>query len=130
MNTLFDFVTHVKGIEYLASLTFIAVYLIYAEFLKPKPFSTVVQTGEDDIEYMKRAGSKQVLKTIGRIVTAPFVGLAYIAILPFAFFMALVSTVLNKVLAPAGREISFGWRPMEAYFSGKKHDEKKKGEKK
>lgn len=128
MNTLFDFLTHVKGVEYIASLTFIAVYLIYTEFLKPKPFSTMVKAAEEDIEYMKRAGYKQVLKSIGRIVTAPVVGLAYIAILPFAFFMALVSTVINKVLAPAGRELSFGWRPLEAYFSGEKHDEKKEVE--
>ena len=130
MNTLFDFVTHIKGVEYLASVTFIAVFLVYSQFLKPRPFSTMVQAGKEDIEYLKNEGSRQVLKTIGRVISAPFVGLAYIAILPFAFLMALVSTVINKVLGSAGREVSFGWRPLEAYLSGKKIEGKRKNEKK
>lgn len=130
MNTLFDFITHIKGIEYIAALSFIAVYLIYSEFLKPRPFSTVVEAGKEDLEHLRSEGAGQVLKTIGRVISAPFVGLLYIAILPFAFLAALVSTVVNKVLGSAGREISFGWRPVEAYLSGKKSEGKKRNEKK
>ncbi|MGD0281764.1 MAG: hypothetical protein ABSB95_05330 [Dissulfurispiraceae bacterium] len=130
MNTLFDFVTHIKGVEYLASVTFIAVYLIYSEFLKPRPFSTVVKAGKEDIEYLRKEGSHEVLKTMGRVITAPFVGLMYVAMLPFAFLLALVSTVANKALGYAGKEMSFGWRPIEAYLSGKKSEGKKKNEKK
>lgn len=130
MNTLFDFITHIKGIEYIAALSFIAVYLIYSEFLKPRPFGTVVDAGKEDIEHLKSEGGRQVLRTIGRVISAPFVGLLYIAILPFAFLAALVSTVVNKVLGSAGREMSFGWRPVEAYLSGKKSEGKKRNEKK
>ncbi|MGD0282851.1 MAG: hypothetical protein ABSB95_10860 [Dissulfurispiraceae bacterium] len=130
MNTLFDFVTHIKGVEYLASVSFIAVYLIYSEFLKPRPFSTVVQAGKEDIEYLRKEGSHEVLKTMKRVITAPFVGLMYVAMLPFAFLLALVSTVANKALGYAGKEMSFGWRPIEAYLSGKKSEGKKKTEKK
>ena len=61
MNTLFDFVTHIKGVEYIASLTFIAGFLMLNEVLKPKPFGTMVQTGKEDIKYIKIAGSGQLL---------------------------------------------------------------------
>ena len=130
MHTLFDFVTHIKGIEYLASLTFIALYLIFAEFLKAKPFHTVAQTGQEDIEAMKMEGSGEVFKTIKRIIAAPFLGLAYIVILPFAFVFALVATAVKAISGFAGREIAFGWRPSEAYLGGKKEEKKEKGKQK
>ncbi|HXW69097.1 MAG TPA: hypothetical protein VEJ88_05780 [Dissulfurispiraceae bacterium] len=126
MHTLFDFVTHIKGVEYIASLTFIAGFLMLNEVLKPKPFGTMVQTGKEDIKYIKIAGSGQLLISVKRIIAAPFIGLAYVAILPVAFLFALASTAINGVLGFAGREASFGWRPMEAYLSGKKGDKKKK----
>lgn len=130
MNTLFDFVTHIKGVEYITALTSIAVYLIFNEFLKPRPFSTVVKVGKEDVEYLKRAGYQQVLKSTGKVITGLFVGLMYIAILPFAFSLGLVSTVTHKALSYTGRVTSFGWRPLEAYLSGEKSKGKKKNEKK
>ncbi len=129
MNTLFDFVTHIKGVEYLVSLTFIAGFLMLNEVLKAKPFGTMVKAGKEDIEYIKTAGSGQLLITVKRIIAAPFIGLAYVAALPVAFLFALVSEAVNGVLGFAGKEASFGWRPMEAYLSGKKGDKKKKDEK-
>jgi hypothetical protein len=128
MNTLFDFVTHIKNIEYLASLTFIAGFLILNEVLKAKPFGTLVQAGKEDIEYIKTAGTSEVLKTVKRIIAAPFIGLAYVIALPFAFMFALASAVINGVMGFAGIKTSLGWRPMEAYLSGKKEDKKKKEE--
>jgi len=122
MHTLFDFITHVKGIEYLLSLTFIAGYLIFWETLKPKPFSTVVQAGKEDMDHLKTSGS--ALKSVGRLAAAPFIGLAYIVLLPIGFFMALTAGAVNvtaKALAGmAGKNASFEWRPMEAYFEGRK----------
>jgi len=129
MNTLFDFVTHIKGVEYLVSLTFIAGFLMLNEVLKAKPFGTMVKAGKEDMEYIKTAGSGELFTTVKRIIAAPFIGLAYVALLPVAFLFALVSEAINGVLGFAGREASFGWRPMEAYLSGKKVDKKKKDEK-
>src|SRR5208337_246080 len=128
MHTLFDFVTHIKGVEYLASLTFIAGFLVLNEVLKAKPFGTMVQAGKEDMEYIRTTGSGQLFTSVKRIITAPFIGLAYVAVLPVAFLFALASAAINGVLGFTGREASFGWRPMEAYMSGKKGDKRKKDE--
>src|SRR5208337_84636 len=128
MHTLFDFVTHIKNIEYLASLTFIALFLVLNEVLKAKPFGTLVHAGKEDIEHIKTAGSGEVFKTVKRIIAAPFIGLAYVVALPFAFLFALASAAINGVLGFAGREATLGWRPLEAYLSGKKEDKKKEDE--
>ena len=128
MNTLFDFVTHIKGVEYIASLIFIAGFLLLNEVLKAKPFGTVVQAGKEDIEHIKTAGSGQLFRSVKRIIAAPFIGLAYVAILPVAFLYALASAAINGVLGFAGREAALGWKPLEAYLSGKQADNKKKEE--
>lgn len=128
MNTLFDFVTHTKGLEYMIALTSIAAYLLFWEFLKAKPFTTLLQVGKADIGHLKMVGASRVFQSVKRVIAAPFIGLAYVAVLPFAFLFALVITAVSGILGLTGREISFGWRPMEAYLSGKKK-EKKESEK-
>jgi hypothetical protein len=131
MHTLFDFITHVKGIEYVLSLTFIAGFLVFWEMLKPRPFSTVVNTSREDLAYIKESGKGNMYKTMGKIASAPFIGLAYIVSLPFVFAYAILSAAMSGVLNLVGKEASFGWRPLEAYLAGrKKKEEKKKGEKK
>ena len=131
MNTLFDFVTQVKGVEYILSVLFIAGYLIFAEILKPKPFKTVVESGREEVEHMKEMGYRNTLKTVRKIAAAPFIGLAYIVALPFAFAYALGSAAVGGILTMVGKEAVFGWRPTEAYLAGKKKkkEEKKKEEK-
>ena len=129
MHTLFDFITHIKGIEYIVSVTFIAGYMLYWEALKPKPFKALLTEGKEDLEYMKNSDYKGILKNV---VTAPFVGLAYVAALPFVFLFMLGSTALNGALSMAGKEASFGWSPVEAYLTGKKKkttENKKEGNK-
>ena len=128
MHTLFDFITHIKGIEYIVSVTFIAGYMLYWEALKPKPFKAVLKDGKEDLDYMRNSDYKGILKNI---LTAPFIGLAYIAALPFVFLFTLGSTALNSVMSMAGKEASFGWNPVEAYLTGKKDKtDKKKNEQK
>ncbi len=129
MHTLFDFLTRIKGIEYIASISFIAGYLFFLEFLKPKPFSSLVQAGREDIEHLRTAEPGQIFKTVRRVIAAPFIGLAYICILPFGFIFALFSTVLGGALRMAGKEAFFGWRLSEAYLSGKKEKAKDSGKK-
>jgi hypothetical protein len=124
MHTLFDFITHVKGVEYILSLTFIAGYILYSEVLKPKPFGTVARTGRDDLSYLRETGRKNTYRTIGRIVSAPFIGLAYVVALPFVFAYAIFSAIMGAVLGTIGREAAFGWRPAEAYLTGRKKGKK------
>ncbi len=130
MFTLVDFITHVKGIEYILSITAIAGFLLFWEILKPRPFKTVVETGKDDLGYIEQAGGfKGVMKAAGKIVSAPFIGLAYIVMLPVGFFAVLgigaVNLVMKAVASVAGKSATFEWRPMEAYLAGKKKKEAK-----
>ena len=124
MYTLVDFITHVKGIEYIMSLLAIGGFLLFWEILKPAPFKTVVNTGKQDIEYIHQTGYGDVIRTIGKIAAAPFIGLAYLAMLPVGFAAALIIGVTNLMLnvlgSILGENMSFDWRPMEAYLSGKK----------
>jgi len=130
-----DFITHVKGIEYILSLLAIAGFLVFWEILKPRPFRTVANTSADDLAYIEQTGGlKSVAKSVGRIAAAPFIGLAYIAMLPVGFFVALAAAIVNlamKGLASiAGKSVTFEWRPVEAYLAGRKNKTEKAGTKK
>ncbi len=118
MNSMFDFVTHVKGIEYILSLALIAGYLIVWEALKPKPFRSVKEAGREDLEHLKQNGMAGTLKQVGRIASAPFVGLLYIVTLPIGMISALAYAII------AGKGESFSWRPAEAYLAGRKKTKK------
>lgn len=136
MYTLVDFITHVKGIEYVLSILAIAGFLVLWEVLKPRPFKTVADTGKDDLAHIQEAGGvRSVMKSVGKIVAAPFIGLAYIVMLPIGFVAVLLVAVVNGVTTGfarlAGKTVSFEWRPMEAYLAGrKKKQEQKAGSKK
>lgn len=135
MHTLIDFMTHVKGVEYVISVLAITGYILYAEILKPKPFKTLAKSAGEDLEYLRDTGFRHTLRTVGRIAAAPFIGLAYVIALPFVFVFTLGAELagmaaegLEKALGMAGRTASFGWRPMEAYLGGKKGKKKDKAE--
>ncbi len=134
MYTLVDFLTHVKGVEYILALAGIAVFLFFWEFLKPAPFKTIADTGRDDRSYIKAAGGfRQVMKSVGRIASAPFIGLAYIVMLPVVFFISLAVSAVNFAVKEAARlagtSATFQWRPVEAYLAGRKKKKEKKGKK-
>ncbi len=118
MNTLFDFVTYVKGIEYVIALGSIAGYIIFWEILKPRPFKTLLETSKDDMASIKRAGRKGNKRTLLNIMSAPFVGAFYLAMVPIAFTYAASVRVF-------GEHAHFGWRPVEAYLTGRKNRRKK-----
>jgi len=128
MNTLYDFITHVKGIEYILSVTCIAAYILYWEVLKPKPFKALAEAGKEDIGFVKASSPGTIRKTIGRVAAAPFIGIAYVVSLPFVFAYALGSSAVNGLFGMIGKEVSFGWRPSEAYLAGKKKGKKEKTE--
>ncbi len=126
MYTMVDFITHIKGIEYIVSILAIGGFLLFWEILKPAPFRTVVSVGKQDMEYLQRSGFADLLKTAGKLVSAPFVGLAYLAMLPVGFSAAIIIGGTNatvRILSGIiGKNWSLDWRPMEAYFSGKKRN--------
>jgi hypothetical protein len=122
MYTLFDFMTHVKGIEYIISVLSIGVFMVFWEVLKPKPFATAVSAGKEDLAHLKESGD--TIKYVRQIAAAPFIGLAYIVMLPIGFSVVMLSEGVNLavkgVSTMLGKDVSFDWRPMEAYFTGKK----------
>jgi hypothetical protein len=131
MSTLVDFITHVKAVEYVIALAGIAAFLVLWEYLKPKPFGTVVKAGKEDRAYIESTGGlRHVLKSVGRIAAAPFIGLAYIVMLPIGFIIALVAAVVNLAVRGAARvagtNATFTWRPVEAYLAGRKRKKEKK----
>jgi hypothetical protein len=132
MHTLVDFITHIKGVEYILSILAIGGFLLFWEVLKPRPFGTVIATGREDIEYIQQTGYGDVMKSVGKIVSAPFIGLAYLVMLPVGFAAALIiggaNLTLKGLSGILGKNMSFDWRPMEAYFTGKK-TKKETGEK-
>jgi hypothetical protein len=124
MYTLVDFVTQIKGVEYILSILAIGGFLLLWEILKPAPFRTLVDNGKQDLDHIRNSGFADFLKSMGKLAAAPFIGLAYLAMLPVGFSAALVIGGTNVMLkgfnSILGRNMSLGWRPMEAYFSGRK----------
>jgi hypothetical protein len=105
--------------------------MVFWEVLKPKPFATVVSTSKDDLAHLRQSGD--TTRHVKQLVSAPFIGLAYIVIMPVGFFVVLLSEGVNLavkgVSTLVGKDVSFDWRPMEAYFTGKqrKQNEAKSG---
>lgn len=151
MYTLFDFVTQVKGVEYLIAVSAIALFIVFWEVLQPRPFKSMVDAARDDLSYIGQSGGYGgLLRTAGRIAAAPFIGLAYIASLPFVFLFALSLVILEGVARAIevssvwmARRIAanthalaramsvttgLGWRPQAAYFLGRKRQPTEKKE--
>lgn len=133
MHTYVDFITHVKGMEYILSVLTIVGFILFLEMLKPKPFETLVQSTREDLDHLRRTGYGDTIRIVMRMLAAPFIGLFYVLMLPFVFVYALGMELLRaaaegfeKLLGVAGKTAFFGWRPMEAYFGGKKGIKEKK----
>jgi hypothetical protein len=143
MYTLYDFITQVKGAEYLIAVSAVGLFLIFWEALKPKPFKSMIDTAKGDITQIGRSGGfAGVLRTAGHVAAAPFIGLAYVVALPFVFVYAVGHVLLEgtarvvtagadfvaQTLVLGARAVArivhvspgFSWRPQEAYFLGRK----------
>jgi len=130
MNTLFDFMTHIKGVEYIMAVGAIVLYIIYWESLKSKPFKPMLEKGKEDLNYIREVGYRGTLKNLSKVAAAPFIGLAYIIALPFGFVYALGKAAADGLVNLVGKEAVFGWRPMEAYLAGRKKKKNKESESK
>lgn len=129
MHTLFDFVTHVKGAEYIIAILSIGLFILFWEILKPKPFRAMTSAAKEDLNYVQEKGYGNTLKMAGKIAAAPFIGLAYVIMLPVAFFFAIAYAGVGGVMNIVGKSATFEWRPMEAYLTGRKKRKKAKKEK-
>jgi hypothetical protein len=71
---------------------------------------------------------KNIGKGIVVLLSGPILGLLYVVCLPFIAIAAIVTLIVKKifggVLSLARNLVSFGWRPSEAYLSGKKKNKK------
>jgi hypothetical protein len=73
--------------------------------------------GDDNSTYVK-------VSSIVMLLLGPVLGLLYVVALPFigiAMMLMLLAGKINGMLLQVfGRTVSFGWRPVESYLSGKK----------
>ncbi len=78
--------------------------------------------GSDASTYIKASAGIMLL-------ASPVIGLLYVVFLPLIGTATLAAVASRKVLGGmagvAGKTISFGWRPVEAYLAGKKKGKKK-----
>ncbi|MHB1011614.1 MAG: hypothetical protein ACYC37_01695 [Desulfobacteria bacterium] len=137
MHTLVDFLTHVKGVEYILSVLTITGFILFLEVLKPAPFRSLGKLIGEDVAFLREEGFRSVMKTVGRFVAVPFIGLLYVISLPFLFVYTLAVELggiaaewMATALDAVGASAVFGWRPSEAYLAGRKARKAKKTEKK
>lgn len=138
MHTLVDFLTRVKGVEYILSVLTITGFILFLEVLKPAPFRSLRKLIGEDVAFLREEGFRSFMRTVGRAVAVPFIGLFYVIALPFLFVYTLAVEVggmaaegIATALDTVGASAVFGWRPSEAYLAGRKGKKgEKKGEKK
>jgi len=69
------------------------------------------------------------IATVAMLLASPIIGLLYVVFLPLIGTATLAALAVRKVVGGAavvaGKTISFGWRPVEAYLAGKKKRNKK-----
>jgi hypothetical protein len=137
MHTLVDFLTRVKGVEYILSVLTITGFILFIEMLKPAPFRSIRKLIGEDVAFLRKEGFRNVMKTVGRAAAGPFIGLLYVLSLPFLFVYTLAVELrgmaaegMATALDAVGASAVFGWRPSEAYLAGRKARKAKKLEKK
>ena len=137
MHTLVDFLTRVKGVEYVLSVLTITGFILFLEMLKPTPFKSLRTLIGEDVAFLRKEGFRSVMKTVGRFAAGPFIGLLYVIALPFLFVYYLAAELrgmaaerMATALDAVGASAVFGWRPSEAYLAGRKARKSGKAEKK
>jgi len=137
MHTLVDFLTRVKGVEYILSVLTITGFILFLEVLKPAPFRSLRKLIGEDVAYLRDEGFRSVMRTVGRAAAGPFIGLLYVVSLPFLFVYTLAVELrgmaaegMAAALDAVGASAVFGWRPGEAYLAGRKARKAGKTEKK
>ena len=127
MHTLVDFLTRVKGVEYILSVLTITGFVLFIEVLKPAPFRSLRKLIAEDVAFLREEGFRRVMRTVGRAAAGPFIGLLYVVSLPFLFVYTLAVELrgvaaegMAAALDAVGASAVFGWRPGEAYLAGRR----------
>ncbi len=67
--------------------------------------------------------------SVAMLIASPIIGLLYVVFLPFIGIATLAAMAVSKVMGvavtAAGKAISFGWRPVESYLTGKRKRNRK-----
>jgi hypothetical protein len=119
MHTLFDFITHIKGVEYILALLSIAGFIVYLEILKPEPLGSLLKHGGEDLNFIRSQGFKGLLRFFRRLIAAPFLAVGYLVTLSFGFIKLLIPTVFKGLYKFMAQIASLGRRPAEAYLGSK-----------
>jgi hypothetical protein len=120
MNTLFDFISSVNGVEYVLAILFMLGFVLFAELLKPRPFNGLARAVAEDIAFMKAERDGKVLRLTKSVMIAPICALVYIAAVPLLFIHG-VATLMGKVIAAT---TAVGWSPVQVYFANRKRMKK------
>lgn len=85
--------------------------------------SEAVLMGDGGAKYFK-------MPTVVMLIVGPVIGLLYAVLMPLIGMVTVtglaVRTIAGGLYDLAARSISFGWRPGNAYLTGKKKKEEKK----
>ncbi len=114
MQTLFDYISTVNGIQYILMLAFIVGFILFLELLKPKPFAGLMKIAADDLVFVRKLSPEMRFRSIKRLCTAPIYGLLYIAAIPILFVHG-VAVIFSRVIAAL---TWVSWSPVRAYFRG------------
>lgn len=118
MNTLFDFVSHNKGIEYILALMFIAGFVVVMEVLKPHPFRAFMSAVKEDWSYLRGEGAADTVRLAKNAVMLPVVAGVYVAMVPVMFTLGLALKLESTVADLVGGG-AMSWRPLESYLTGR-----------
>ncbi len=120
MHTLFDFITHTNGMEYVLALLFIGGFIVFLELFRPQPFVRLVAAAREDYHHIKAQGKVGNLQFVKKVVTGGFLAVMYLASLPFLFMRGIGQAVAGF----AGTLAQPGWSPVRAYFTGRRKGKK------
>lgn len=61
-------------------------------------------------------------KDAAMMAAGPVIGLLYVLVLPFAWFVAAIVIIAKQItgILATTKHSSFGWRPVESYLAGKR----------
>lgn len=122
MHTLLDFITHAYGIEYALALLFVAGYIVLSMILHPKPASRMAKFAQEDAGFIREAGVAGNVTLMGRAATGLALLGAYVVSLPMLFLYGLGQMAFRG----GSSVVSYGWSPVEAYFTGRRSRRKKR----
>ena len=112
MNTIIDFTNAIKGVEYLIAIGFFVAFLLLWQVFKAKPLGVVAEA-KADLGHIR-------LRSVLRLLAAPFIGLAYMLALPFVMVYGLSSLLVEAAGKALGHiripTLVFGYRPQMAWL--------------